>query len=116
MGRFLGLESEVSTQTTGRVLRGAGDTGLIGTMTVGVAITKIVWRTTLDFGLGRALLSQWKLSRQNVGGPFQFIVHGGILFHLPWNLMAGYRFHHMSDGMIYGSNRGVDLHMLEVRY
>ena len=53
---------------------------------------------------------------QNVGGPFQIIAHGGVLFHLPGNLLAGYRFHHMSDGTIYGNNRGVDLHMLELRY
>ena len=31
------------------------------------------------------------------------------------NLLAGHRFHHMSDATIYGNNRGVDLHMLEVR-
>lgn len=102
--------------TTGGALRGSGDAGFIGTMIVGVAVTKMPWRTTLDFGLGGALLSKWKFGRQNVGGPFQFIAHGGWLFHLPGNLMAGYRFHHMSDGTIYGNNRGVDLHMLEVRY
>ncbi len=102
--------------TTAGALRGDGDTGFITTVTGGIALTKQRWRTTLDFGLGGALLSKWKFGRQNVGGPFQFIAHGGLLFHLPWNLLAGYRFHHMSDATIYGSNRGVDLHMLEVRY
>lgn len=102
--------------TSGGALRGNGDAGFIGIMTVGVAITNIPWRTTLDFGLGGALLSKWKFGRQNVGGPFQFIAHGGWLFHFPGNFLAGYRFHHMSDGTIYGNNRGVDLHMLELRY
>ena len=103
------------TMTAGG-LRGNGDLGFISTMIGGIAITKKRWNTSLDFGLGCALLSKWKFPGQNVGGPFQFIAHGGLLFHLPWNLLGGYRFHHMSDGMIYGSNRGVDLHMLELRY
>ncbi len=103
------------TMTAGG-LRGDGETGFISTMVGGVAMTNEPWRTTLDIGMGGALLSQWKFPGQNVGGPFQFIAHGGLLFHLPWDLLAGYRFHHMSDGTIYGNNRGVDLHMLEVRF
>ncbi len=111
-----GWSTRYQMTTSGGALRGNGDAGFIGTMTVGAAITKMPWRTTLDFGLGGALLSKWKFGRQNVGGPFQFIAHGGWLFHLPGNFLAGYRFHHMSDGTIYGNNRGVDLHMLELRY
>ena len=103
------------TMTAGG-LRGDGETGFISTMVGGVAMTNEQWRATLDVGMGGALLSKWKFPGQNIGGPFQFIAHGGVLFHLPWNLLAGYRFHHMSDGNIYGENRGVDLHMLEVRY
>ena len=103
------------TMTAGG-LRGDGKTGFISTMTGGVAMSNEQWRTTLEAGMGGALLSKWKFPGQNVGGPFQFIAHGGVLFHLPWSLQAGYRFHHMSDGTIYGNNRGVDLHMLEVRY
>ncbi len=102
--------------TTAGALRGDGDTGFISTMIGGIALTKNRWRTSFDFGLGGALLSKWKFGRQNVGGPFQFIAHGGLLFHLSGNFVAGYRFHHMSDGTIYGNNRGVDLHMLELRY
>ncbi len=111
-----GWDARYQLHTTAGALRGDGDTGFISTVTGGIAMNKSHWRTTLDFGVGGALLSKWKFPGQNVGGPFQFIAHGGILFHLPWNLFAGYRFHHMSDGMIYGDNRGVDLHMLEVRY
>ncbi len=102
--------------TTGGALRGDGATGFIGTITGGIAVTKERWHTTADFGMGGAMLSKWRFPGQNVGGPFQFIAHGGLLFHFPWNVMAGYRFHHMSDATIYGKNRGVDLHMLEVRY
>ncbi len=97
-------------------LRGAGEVGFITTLTPGLAFTKKEWRLTFDFGGGGALLSKWEFGRQDMGGPFQFIGHGGISFHLPGNLVAGYRFHHMSDATIYGKSRGVDFHMLELSY
>lgn len=98
-------------------LRGAGDTGFITTFSPGLAFTKKEWRLTFDVGGGGALVSKWEFGRQDFGGPFQFIGHGGVSFHLPENWIIGYRFHHMSDGHIYGSdNRGVDLHMLEFSF
>ena len=47
-----GWKSRYQLTTTGGALRGAGDTGFIGTKTVDLAFTKIPWRTTLDLGLG----------------------------------------------------------------
>lgn len=109
---------EVRSRLKGSVgaLRGAGDTGFITTVTPGFAFTKKSWRVTLDGGIGGALISKWEFGRQDIGGPFQFIAHGGVSFHLPGNLVAGYQFQHMSDGMIYSNSRGVDLHMLELSY
>lgn len=97
-------------------LRAAGDTGFITELTPGIAFSNASWRLTFDFGTGWAYLSKYEFGRQNIGGPFQIIGHGGITYHLPWNVSVGWRFHHMSDATIYGSNRGVDLHMLEVGY
>ncbi len=98
-------------------LRAAGDSGFIGELGPGFAFTKSSWRLTFDIGGGAAYLSQEKYGRQDIGGPVQIIGHGGLTYHLPWNVSAGYRFHHMSDAAIYGSNnRGVDLHMLELSY
>lgn len=98
-------------------LRAAGDSGFIGELGPGFAFTKPSWRLTFDIGGGAAYLSEEKYGRQDIGGPVQIIGHGGLTYHLPWNVSAGYRFHHMSDAAIYGSNnRGVDLHMLELSY
>ena len=98
-------------------LRAAGDSGFIGELSPGIAFSKPSWRFTFDIGGGPAYLSQEKYGRQDIGGPVQIIGHGGITYHLPWRISAGYRFHHMSDASIYGSNnRGVDLHMLELSY
>ena len=98
------------------VLRGAGDIGLMTTITPGLAFTNINWNLTFDAGAGGALISDWKYGRQDIGGPFQFIAHGGVSVHLPGNLVTGYRFHHMSDATIYGASRGVDFHMIEFSY
>jgi hypothetical protein len=98
------------------VLRGAGDTAFITTVTSGLAFRKPSWRVIFDIGIGGALLSDWKFGRQDAGGPFQFIAHGGLSFELPWNLVIGWQFHHMSDGTIYGKSQGVDLHMIELSY
>lgn len=98
-------------------LRAAGDSGFIGELSPGFAFSKPSWRFTFDIGGGPAYLSQEKYGSQDIGGPVQIIGHGGVTYHLPWNMSAGYRFHHMSDAAIYGSNnRGVDLHMLELSY
>ena len=98
------------------VLRGAGDTAFITTVTSGLAFRKPSWSLILDIGIGGALMSDWEFGRQDAGGPFQFIAHGGVSFELPWNLVIGWQFHHMSDGTIYGKSQGVDLHMLELSY
>ncbi len=97
-------------------LRGAGDTGFITTLTPGFAVNIPSWRLIFDGGVGGALISKWEFGRQDIGGPFQFIAHGGVGVQLPWNLVVGWRFHHMSDATIYGSSRGVDFHMLELSY
>ena len=98
-------------------LRAAGDAGFIGELSPGFAFTKQSWRLTFDINGGAAYLSREKYGRQDIGGPVQIIGHGGLTYHLPWHTSVGYRFHHMSDAAIYGSNnRGVDLHMLELSY
>jgi hypothetical protein len=111
-----GWEFRTRLNGSAGVLRGAGDSAFITTMTPSLAFRKPSWRLILDAGIGGALISSWKFGRQDIGGPFQFIAHAGVSFELPWNLVVGGRFHHMSDGTIYGDSRGVDLYMLELSY
>lgn len=97
-------------------LRSNGETGFITTLTTGLAYHNPEWRILLDMGIGVGLISQYRFGRQDIGGPFQFIAHGGAGVELVKKTVVGWRFHHMSDATIYGSSRGVDLHMLELRY
>lgn len=99
------------------MLRAAGDAGFIGEVSPGLAFTQKDWRLTFDIGGGGAYLSREKYGRQDIGGPVQIVAHAGITYHLPWNISLGWRFHHISDAALYGSNnRGVDLHLYELSY
>lgn len=72
---------------------------------------------TVDIGTGLAAVSRHHFGSQNFGGPVQIIGHGGVSFDLGWNLVAGWRFHHMSDATIYGNDtKGVDFNFLELSY
>jgi hypothetical protein len=112
-----GWEIRWRLNATAGALRAAGDTGFITELTPGIAFTKPSWRLTFDLGGGLAYLSDYEFGSQDIGGPVQIIGHGGITYHFPWDVSVGWRFHHMSDATIYGTdNRGVDLHMLELSY
>lgn len=112
-----GWETGFRLNVSAGALRAAGDTGFISELTPGIAFTNPSWNLTFDIGGGWAYLSDYKFGSQNIGGPFQIVGHGGISYHLPWNLLLGWRFHHISDATLYGTdNRGVDLHLFELSY
>lgn len=108
--RFLGNAS------TG-VLTGGGSTAFMTAIGPGLALRKPSWRVGFDVGLGMALLTEHNFGVQDTGGPFQFIGHAGLTVDIGWDLIFGARFHHMSDGNLYGKGkRGVDLYMLSLGY
>lgn len=98
------------------VLGVASDTGFIAELTPGVAFTAPSSKLTFDLGAGGAYLSDYRFGDQNIGGPVQIIAHCGITYDLSGDVSLGWRFHHMSDAHIYGRNRGVDMHLLELSY
>ena len=98
------------------VLQGGGDEGFIGTLSPGIVFRKPDWRLTIDGGPGLGFLTQEHYGRQDIGGPVQIIGHGALTIDLGSNLALGWRFHHMSDAGMYGTNRGVDLHLFELSY
>ena len=115
-GKLPGPNLSLQLMGSAGALRGDGETGFITTVTTGFAYHNPEWRILLDMGLGGSLISKYHFGRQDIGGPFQFIAHGGGGVEIFQKTIVGYRFHHMSDATIYGSSRGVDLHMLEIRY
>jgi hypothetical protein len=97
-------------------LRGAGDTGFIGSVGPSITLSMVQDRILLDGGISAALLSEHTFGQEDFGGPIQCISHAGISFNLSDNLGMGYRFQHMSNASIYNRNPGLELHMFELRY
>ena len=99
------------------VMRGAGDTGFIGTLAPGFFFRKPSWRSTVDAGVGLAYVSTEEYGSQDLGGPVQIAAHIGITIDVTERIGLGWRFHHISDAGIWGSdNRGVDVNLFELSY
>lgn len=104
-------------QVSAGALSDAGEAGFIGTLVPGVAVGTKNGRFSLEGGGGAALLSRYKFTSQDFGGPFQFVWNIGIRGRVYRSLGLGYYFQHVSDATIYGSDaRGYDLHLIELGY
>jgi len=114
-GSSWGLETRLIA-SAGQLMA-AGETGFIGTLVPGIALDNKNWGIAIDIGLGGGLFSDYTFGVQDFGGPFQIVGNTGICFRLYPPFVAGYRFQHFSDATIYGDgSRGVDMHLLELRY
>lgn len=112
-----GWEARYRWYASAGVIRAAGDTGFIATSGPGVTFTRSDWNLSLDFGTGAVFIGDETFGRQDFGGPVQILGHGGISYHFPGNMTAGWHFQHFSDAAFYGTNnRGVDLHLFELGY
>lgn len=97
-------------------LDGGGETGVIGTIGPGLALSKAGIPLGLDIGIGFTGLSEDKFGREDFGTQFQFTSHIGVNYQFGWNLEAGYRFQHMSNAGIDEENPGLNLHMFQLGY
>jgi hypothetical protein len=108
----------VSTRliTSVGALTAGGDTAFLATLVPDIAFGPRDSLLSMDIGVGGALMSRYEFGSENMGGPFQFVLTVGLTFPVYKALGAGYRYHHMSDGRIYHSAQGLDVHMLEIVY
>jgi len=110
----------VGTRFMGSVgaLTAAGDTAFLTTLVPGFFVGPRDSVLSFDLGGGVALLSRRHFGKQDFGGIFQFALTFGLTVPVPFtdHFGFGYRFHHLSDGGLYESGRGVDVHMLEITY
>jgi len=98
-------------------LRGDGDLGFIGTISPGIVFWYPDWNISINGGPGVAYVSREKYGRQDLGGPIQIVGQGGLTYYVTEHIGIGWRFHHISDAGIWGSdNRGVDVNLFELTY
>jgi len=112
-----GIEVTTHLEVTSGVLRNDQDSSVIASVSPGLGFSDSRQRIQVDVSGGLALIPDYRLGPEDFGGPVQFTYGLGIGCGLHKHLLLGYRIQHFSDGRIYGSdNRGVDMHMLELRY
>ena len=104
-------------EVTAGVLHNDDDASVIASVSPGFGFTNSSQRFYFDVSLGLALIPDYNLGPEDFGGPIQATFGGGIGFRPHKHLVLGYRAQHFSDARVYGKdNRGVDMHMLEIRY
>jgi len=98
-------------------LRGDGELGFIGTVSPGIVFWYPAWNISINGGPGLAYVSREKYGRQDLGGPIQIVGQGGLTYYVTDHIGIGWRFHHISDAGMWGSdNRGVDVNLFELTY
>jgi hypothetical protein len=102
---------------TAGVLRGAGETGGVGTLVPLLALGRRDSALSFDGGIGAAVLARHEFGEQDFGGPLQVVATFGLRVPVYRTFAIGYRMQHISDARIYGDKgNGADLHMLELTY
>jgi hypothetical protein len=112
-----GVTLKPVVEATAGLLHNDDESALIGSVTTGVDFAAGTSGFYLSATAGLLLVSDYRLGPEDFGGPLQGTFGAGVGFRIGKQLSLGYRYDHFSDAGLYGSdNRGVDMHMLELRY
>jgi hypothetical protein len=68
----------------------------------------------ISMGINPTIISKHKFGDENLGGPIQFTSHVGINLFFANHYSIGYRLQHMSNGVLYEYNPGLNMHMIGV--
>jgi hypothetical protein len=98
------------------VLSGGGTTAFVGSIGPGLYISGLKDMVEISMGINPTIISKHKFGDDNLGGPIQFTSHIGLNIIFNHHYSIGYRLQHMSNGILYEQNPGVNMHMLEVGY
>ena len=97
------------------LLTADGETAFIGSAGPGIFIL-YKEMVGISMGINPTVISKHHFGDENLGGPINFTSHIGlnIIFHRHFSL--GYRLQHMSNGVLYDHNPGLNMHMIEMEY
>jgi lipid A 3-O-deacylase len=98
------------------VLSGGGTAAFVGSIGPGLYISGLKEVIEISMGLNPTVISKHKFGDENLGGPIQFTSHIGLNVNFAKHYSLGYRLQHMSNGVLYEHNPGVNTHMIEVGY
>ena len=98
------------------VLRGGGESAFVGSIGPGIYFTGLKEKIDISMGINPTIISQHTFGDENLGGPIEFTSHIGFAFNFARHFAIGYRLQHMSNGVLYKHNPGLNMHMVEMSY
>ncbi len=98
------------------VLRGGGESAFVGSIGPGIYISGFEEKIDVSMGLNPTIISKHEFGDEDLGGPIAFTSHIGFNFNFSRHFGIGYRLQHMSNGVLYDTNPGLNMHMLEMGY
>jgi len=102
---------------TAGVLRSQGEYGFIASLGPSLGLGKPTFPLELDLGISAAVLSRDKFGTRDYNGYGQFISHIGTIYRICPNFGLSYRFQHMSNAGLNGSqNPGLNMHLFDASW
>ena len=98
------------------MLHGGGESPFVGSIGPGLYFTGFKERIDISMGINPSIISKHKFGDENLGGTVQFTSHIGVNLNFTRHFTIGYRLQHMSNGILYDKNPGLNLHMIEMGY
>ena len=98
------------------VLTADGESAFVGSVGPGLYISGLKEMVEISMGINPTVISKHKFGDENLGGPIQFTSHIGLNFIFNHHYSIGYRLQHMSNGVLYEHNPGLNMHMIEMGY
>lgn len=103
-------------EANGGILRGGGTSAFVGSIGPGLYISGLKETIEVSMGINPTIISKHKFGDENLGGPVQFTSYIGLSFYFANHYRIGYRLQHMSNGVLYEHNPGVNTHMIEAGF
>ena len=111
-----GWKLETYLEANAGVLSGGGESAFIGSIGPGILFTGFNEKVDISFGINPTIISKHEFGDEDLGGPIEFTSHIGLNLNFTRHFTIGYRLQHMSNGVIYNVNPGLNMHMVEMGY
>ena len=98
------------------ILSGGGTSAFVGSVGPGLYFKELRRMVEISLGINPTVISKHEFGDENLGGPIQFTSHIGLNFIFHHHYSIGYRLQHMSNGVLYEHNPGVNTHLVEGGY
>ena len=97
-------------------LTGQSENAFVASAGPSFLLGKAKFPVAIEIGSSPTILSRYRFGRTDLGFPFQFTSHLGVVLELGSHVTFAYRIQHMSNAGLGRHNPGLDLHSVGVGY